>query len=169
MTIVTQLCVLEPRSRKFLSAISHVLATEHTQFEHFLGRQFGLEIGMKVPADWLGAVVDITRLHQVVNCNSPLSHAIIVAQIGDAQKPSLQSRAALCNRRRSFFPSSLKRCEPSVRSPRRPPRRHPGYRLLASGFRSEKRMGNTNFSVTQTRRPPPPAGSDGGLPLFWVG
>jgi len=82
MTIVIELCVLEPRSRKFLSAISHVFATEHTQFEHLLGRQFGLEIGMKVSARWLGAVIGITRLHQIVDCNAPLSHAIIVAPIG---------------------------------------------------------------------------------------
>lgn len=84
MTIVIELCVLEPGSRKFLSAISHVSATEHTQFEHFFGCQFGLEIGMKVSAGWLGAEVDITRLHQIVNCNAPLSHAIIVAPIGQA-------------------------------------------------------------------------------------
>jgi hypothetical protein len=75
MTIGTELCVLEPRSRKFLSAISHVFATEHTQLEQFFGCQFRFEIGMKVPADWLGAEVDVTRLHQVVDRNSPLSHA----------------------------------------------------------------------------------------------
>lgn len=82
MTIVIKLCLLEPRSRKFLPAISHVFATEYPQFEHFFGRQFGLEVGMKVSAGWLSAVVDVARLHQIVNCNAPLSHAIIFAPKG---------------------------------------------------------------------------------------
>jgi hypothetical protein len=39
---------------------------------------------MKVSAGGLRAVIDVTGLHQIVNCNAPLSHAIIVAPIGQA-------------------------------------------------------------------------------------
>src|SRR5581483_9476876 len=44
VTIGIELCVLEPRCRKLLSSISHVLATENAECQHFLRSQFRFEI-----------------------------------------------------------------------------------------------------------------------------
>lgn len=77
-----QLCIVlffteprafEPRRRKFLAAIIHVLAAEDAQFEHFFGRQFRFEIRMEILASAFGEIIDIILLHQVVDldCNSP--------------------------------------------------------------------------------------------------
>ena len=62
--------VLEPVFGKLGGAIGHVLATEHAKFEHLLGRQFGMEIGVKVLPDGFRQVIDVALLHHVINLDT---------------------------------------------------------------------------------------------------
>jgi hypothetical protein len=74
VTVRGQPRIPKPGGRKFLPTVSHVLSTEHTQLEHFLRGQFRMKIGMKVLPYRLGAEVDITSLHKVIDCYLAFSH-----------------------------------------------------------------------------------------------
>src|SRR5579863_6581891 len=55
----------EPVGRKFASAVGHVLAAEHAQAQHLLGRELRLELGVEVPAHGRRQPIAITPLHHV--------------------------------------------------------------------------------------------------------
>ena len=74
MTVRGQPRILEPGGGKFRPAVSHVLAAEHTQLQHFLRGQFRVKIRMKVLPYRFCAEVDIPGLHTVVYCYGPFSH-----------------------------------------------------------------------------------------------
>ena len=74
MTVRGQPRILKPSGGKFRPAVSHVLAAEYTQLEHFPRGQFRMKISMKVLPYGFLAEVDITSLHKVVDCYGLFSH-----------------------------------------------------------------------------------------------
>src|SRR5215470_8184361 len=71
-TLRTKLRTTKPRRRKFINAVSHVLPTEDAHLEHLFRRELGLKLGIEVPAHRFGAVVNIARLHHIINFHAPL-------------------------------------------------------------------------------------------------
>lgn len=86
MTVRGQPRILKPGGRKFRPAVSHVLAAEHAQLEHFLRSQFGMKIGMKVLPYRFRAEVDITSLHKVIDCYLPFSHLFLLTTVAALMK-----------------------------------------------------------------------------------
>jgi len=64
---VTKSCVFEPVSGKLGRAISHVLAAENSEFQHFLRRKFGLEVRMEISTLGRFQRIHVTVLHAVVD------------------------------------------------------------------------------------------------------
>ena len=62
-----QLRLREPRSRKLVTAISHVDAAKDAQLEHFSGRQVRHKSGVELSAFARGKLVAIILLHQVID------------------------------------------------------------------------------------------------------
>src|ERR1700761_2792586 len=57
----------KPAFREFLAAVGHVFAAEHAEAEHLRRRQFGTEVGRKIPPGRRGKRVVIAALHAVVD------------------------------------------------------------------------------------------------------
>ena len=74
MTVRGQPRILKPGGGKFRPAVSHVLAAEYTQLEHFPRGQFRMKISMKVLPYRFRAEVDITSLHKIVDRYATFSH-----------------------------------------------------------------------------------------------
>lgn len=69
-----QFGVIEPVGRELLCAIGHVLAAEDAEFEHLFRRELRLELGMKVLAHRLRAVVNVLALHFVADDDANRLH-----------------------------------------------------------------------------------------------
>jgi hypothetical protein len=61
-----ELSLSEPRSRKLLAAIGHILAAEDAEPQHLFGCEIWSKLRIKIPADRRGQLVPIPFLHLVV-------------------------------------------------------------------------------------------------------
>jgi hypothetical protein len=57
----------EPASRKFVPAVSHILATENAQLKHFPWAQFWFEFDVKTSSSRLCQLIAVAGLHFVLN------------------------------------------------------------------------------------------------------
>ena len=67
MRRLSKLGVNEPVTWKLLKAICHILSSEHTEFKHLFGSEVWLECWIKVFSLWFSEVVDVSRLHPIVD------------------------------------------------------------------------------------------------------
>jgi hypothetical protein len=64
----------KPAFGKLLAAIRHVLAAKYSKPEHLLGRELGLELGIKTAADRRRRSVTVTLLHPVMHRDGSNRH-----------------------------------------------------------------------------------------------
>ncbi len=75
MILMTQLCIPEPGLWKFVGAIRHVLATEHTELEELPRGQLRLKCRVEVSSNPTCQLVVVAVLHQVVYPDDSPAHS----------------------------------------------------------------------------------------------
>jgi hypothetical protein len=67
-----KLGTLEPACWELITAIGHVLATEHPEAKHFGWRKIRFELRIEIAANRLDELVAVISLHPIVDCDRPL-------------------------------------------------------------------------------------------------
>ena len=76
-----QLRARKPALRELGAAVGHVLAAEHAELQHLPRRQLRRERRIEVPSGRLGAVIDVSALHPVVDHDPALHNPSTVYRV----------------------------------------------------------------------------------------